>query len=262
MSETPAYIAQIADEIGNGKPFSAHPTDPPRDMARAYADQDALHAYLMSSGRRTGVAGYKIAVNSKAQMAHFGIDEPASGRVYADQTSVSPAQRRVGDYTCFAFEPEIAAILGAPIDGTGGAVDRKQVIAAVERFVPALELIDLRNAKLPDVHLPDVIAQNITNAGAVIGGDGAAVSAVDPDTITTKVSVSGQSDVDVTGGAPQPPIDAVMWIVNHLGRRGISLEAGQFILCGTHIPMQRVETPARIVVGMSGLGRVELTLTG
>lgn len=261
MTEATDTIAQMAREIVDGKPFTSHGTEPPRDMARAYADQDALHAHLLEKGPRTALAGYKIAVNAPAQMAHFGIEEPASARVYTDQTSQSPAQRLVSDYDTFFFEPEIAAILGAPIEAAAG-MTRQSVIAAIDRFVPALELLDLRQVNLPTVHLPDVVAQNITNAGAVIGGPGVAPSDLDPSAIATTVSVSGQPEVEVVGAAPQDPIEAVYWIARHLAARGISMHAGQFILCGTHIPMRRVEGGADIVVTMSGLGQVELSLTG
>ena len=261
MNETPDTIARIAQDILMGNLFDPHAAEPPRDMAQAYADQDELNAYLLDNGHRTGLAGYKIAVNAQAQMAQFGVQEPASGRVYADQTSQTPARRRVSDYTSFFFEPEIAAILGAPIEVTGQGVSREQVVEAIDRFVPALELLDLRFVRLPSVHLPDVVAQNITNAGAVIGGPGVAPSDLDTDTVATTVSVSGQQEVEVVGAAPQDPVEAVHWLANHLAGRGLSLLAGQIVLCGTHIPMRQVEGPAEIAVTMSGLGRVDLSLT-
>ncbi len=260
MSGTTDHVAGIVGDIVDGTPFQPYATDPPRDFASAYADQDAVTARLISGGHRGAVAGFKIAVNSKALMDFFRIAEPASGRIHADQASQSPARRRVSDFSDFAFEPEIAAVLKAPIAPSAGMIDRDQALEAIDRFVPALELLDLRRAKLTDVHLPDVIAQNITNAGAVLGDGGADPSTFDPRTLVTTVSVSGQPPVEVVGAAPQDPVEAVCWLANHLGQRGIGLEAGQFVLCGTHLPLQPLEGPAEIVAEMSGLGRAELSL--
>lgn len=261
MSEAPDIIARIAEDIQKGSAFDPHVSDPPRDMEQAYKDQDALHAYMIDKGYRSKLSGYKIAVNAKPQMMHFKVHEPASGRVYADQTSPTPARRRAADYDTFMFEPEIAAVMGSSLTTDGGPVSRDQTMAAIARFVPALELLDLRKVHLPNVHLPDVVAQNITNAGAVIGGPGVAPQDLEVDTIDTTVSVSDQPEVEVVGAAPQDPIEAVHWLANHLAKRGLALQEGQIVLCGTHIPMRRVEGPAEIVVTMSGLGRVELVLT-
>ena len=260
LTGTADRVAGIVDDIVNGRPYRPHSTNPPRDFERAYADPDAVSARLISSGKRGPVAGYKIAVNSRAQMDFFRISEPASGRVFSDQMSQPPAKRRVSDYSVFAFEPEIAAVLRSPIAVSGTAVEREQALAAIDRFVPALELLDLRHAKLQEVHLPDVIAQNITNAGAVLGGNGTDPSTMETAAIVTTVNVSGQPLAEVVGAAPQDPVEAVCWLANHLALRGIELAAGQFVLCGTHIPMQPVEGLAEIVVDMSGLGRVTLSL--
>ncbi len=260
MTHSQDHVAGIVADILQGRSYRSHSSDPPRDFDDAYRLQDEVHERL-SSGERGPIAGYKIAVNSAALLSHFGLQEPVSGRVYATQTSSSPARRRIGDYSDFAYEPEIAAIMGESISPSEAPVDRAQVIAAIDRFVPALELLDLRHSKPPEVHLPDMVAQNISNAGAVLGGDGIKPSDLEMEGITTTVLVSEQQPIEVTGAAPQDPVEAVTWLANHLAQRGIGLEAGQFVLCGTHIPMQPVKGPAEISVEMSGLGRVTLSLS-
>jgi 2-keto-4-pentenoate hydratase len=45
-------------------------------------------------------------------------------------------------------------------------------------------------------------------------------------------------------------------MANHLAARGLSIEAGMVILCGTHTPIQYPVGVNRIEVRMSGLGTV------
>ena len=50
------------------------------------------------------------------------------------------------------------------------------------------------------------------------------------------------------------------WLANHLAARGLALEAGQMVLCGTHSPIWYHSGGGEFIVAMSGLGEVSLRL--
>ncbi len=250
----------LADVLG-GTPFQPYSQDPPRSPAEAYALQDVLTVALAAPDKRGPVTGWKIAANSPQLMARFKLDEPATGRVFANQRHDSPATLAASDYTEFAFEPEIAAVMKKTLDPADAPFSSADVMDAVDRFIPALELLDMRETDMPNTHIPDAIAQNISNVGAVLGGPGISPDALDPATVQTVVRIDGKVGHDVTGAAPQNPRDAVTWLANHLASRGFGLEAGQVVLCGTHSPIWYHKGPGEIVVDMSTLGTVSLTLT-
>jgi len=62
------------------------------------------------------------------------------------------------------------------------------------------------------------------------------------------------------GKAPQDPFEAIAFLANHYTRRGYTLEAGQLILCGSHIPLYAVNEAGEFSVSMSALGDVALTV--
>ena len=260
MSEMDNDVGVIAQEILEGADFNPHAGAKRRTMSEAYAVQDALAGHLTGSGVRGPVAGWKIAANSQALLALFNLDEPASGRVFADQRHASPATVQAAEFADFAYEPEVAAVIKTTLAPGAAPFDQGQVLSAIDRFVPALELLDMRGVHMPSCHIPDVVAQNVTNAGAVIGGPGVPAADLDPAEVRTVVTISGAPELDVTGNAPQPPVEAVLWLANHLAARGLALEAGQIVLCGTHAPIRRLAGAAMIDVKMSGLGTVSLTL--
>lgn len=253
---------RIVQEIKAATPFAAHGTEPPRDLAAGYRLQDKVAQRLGGDPAFGAVAGWKIAANSADLMARFGLDEPVSGRVFEGQNHGSPATLTAKDYRQFALEPEIAAVMGATLAPQDAPFDAATVQAAVDRFVPSMELLDMRDVNLPQVHLPDVTAQNISNVGAVTGGPGVAPGDLDLEGLRMTLTVDGEIRHDVTGAAPQHPLEAVAWLANHLAARGLSLEAGQIVLCGTHSPILYHDGSGEIVVEMSGLGNATLRLEG
>jgi 2-keto-4-pentenoate hydratase len=255
----PKVVEAIAKDIVEAAPFT--PRSGAASLDEAYTIQDAVTDHLITQGRRKPVAGYKLAVNSRMLMDRFGVSEPASGRIFGDQLFQSPAELPASAFRQFAYEPEIAAIMATGLPVSGAPYTEEQVATAIDRFVPAFELLDLRGSELPKIGLAEAVAQNITNAGIVIGGPGIAPSELDPAAIETTVEIDGRPELSVKGAAPQHPLEAVTWLANHLARRGLSLEAGHVVLCGTHAPIRPVEGTARIELRMSGLGQASITLT-
>jgi 2-keto-4-pentenoate hydratase len=255
----PKVVEAIAKDLVEAAHFT--PRSGAASLDEAYAVQDALARRLVDDGLRRPVAGYKLAVNSKMLMERFGVSEPASGRLFADQVCQSPTELPANTFRQFAYEPEIAAIMANGLPASDAPYNQEQVAAAIERFVPAFEVLDLRGSDIATIGLAEAVAQNITNAGIVVGGPGLAPSELDITAVRTEVTIDGKPELDVTGAAPQHPVQAVTWLANHLAARGLSLEAGQLVLCGTHAPIRPVAGAARIELGMSGLGAASLTLS-
>jgi len=260
MNTEDTFTTRIVHHIRSAAAFDPLPATPPRDMAAAYALQDGVAGALVNDGAYGAVAGWKIAANSKALLARFKLDEPCSGRVFSAQRRDSPAVLQAQDYRQFALEPEIAAVMGETLRPQDAPFDTARVMGAVARFIPSMELLDMRGCDMGAVHLPDAIAQNISNAGAVLGGPGIAADRLDPATVRTTLRVNGELRHDVTGAAPQHPLEAVTWLANHLAARGLTLEPGQVVLCGTHSPIWYHEGKGTFELEMSGLGTVMLQL--
>jgi len=257
---TDATLQKIVADLIAHAAFAPYATDPARTLDEAYRLQDAVAEQLIARAARQGVAGWKIAANAPHLLQKFGLEDPLSGRVFKSQTRQSPARLAAATFRQFAFEPEIAAIMKTDLEISDGPSSRQEAISAIDRFVPAIELLDMRDIDMPAIDIADVVAQNISNEGAVIGGPGIAPQDVNPASVRTEVSVDGKVELQVTGAAPQDPIDAVIWLARHLTKRGQSLQAGQIVLCGTHCPIWYHGNPAEIVVTMSGLGEVSLSL--
>ncbi len=222
----------------------------------AYRLQDA---YVAGVGKPVG--GYKLAINGAAQMAHFGVSEGASARVFADEIYPDGVSLPLAGFGSVSVEPELCAVLGEGVVGDG-TIDRAATIAAIDRFHAAIEVIDQRGFAVPQLTLQQAIGLNVFNAGIVMGAASIPAEELDPETLRATLSLDGEMVGDVTGGAPQDPIEAVQWLINHARRRGVELTPGMIVMCGTHLPIRLLDDHVRQVdITMSGLGSVGFTLT-
>ena len=260
MSDPAEIATKIAADMISGAPFRPIGLDRDDGFAAAYTIQDAVVARLQQIGARSTVCGYKLAFNSPALLEKLNLAEPAAGRLFADQRHASPAGLTATDYHSPAIEPEIAAILAAPLGPRRGGHDRDSVKPAIARLVPAFEILDLAGVTLAAEIVADVIARNILNAGVVLGEPGCAPQDLDIGSIDMTLRENGVPVATVTGAAPQHPLDAIAWLADHLATRGRTLEAGMVILCGTHIPPRRIVAPNRVEMEMTGLGRAEFSI--
>ena len=222
----------------------------------AYGFQDA---YVAAVGQPVG--GYKLAVNGAPQMAHFGVSEPVSGRIFAAEMYESGAVLSKSGFEAVSIEPEIAAVMGPGVETLSGPVDRAGAMAAIECFRPAIELIDQRGVPMSEVGLSQAIALNVFNAGIVLGAGRVAPEALDIDGLEVTLDLDGERVGQATGAAPQHPGDAVAWLIGHLAAHGLSLSPGMVVMCGTHLPLRVLDPKVgQVDVTMGALGAVSVTL--
>jgi 2-keto-4-pentenoate hydratase len=228
-------------------------------VAAGYELQDAYVGAVERT--RGGVGGFKLAVNGKPQMAYFDVSEPASARIFADEIHHSGVALPRAGFLDVSIEPELAAVLGPNVASLSGPVDRAGALAVIDRFHGAIELIDQRGIPMPQVKLPQAVALNVMNAGIVLGAGRIAPAALDLATLDVTLHLDGEVAAQVSAAAPQDPVEAVMWLLNHLLARGVNVAPGMVVMCGTHMPLRTLDrATTEVSVAMSGLGSVSFSL--
>lgn len=226
------------------------------EMAEAYRLQDAYIAAVPGI-----VGGFKLAVNGAPQMAHFAVTEPVCARILADEIYQTGVVLPLAGFMSVSVEPELCAILGEAVDDLSGPVDRAGAMALIDRFHASIEVIDQRGVAMPTLKLPQAVALNVFNAGIVLGETSVAPDQLDLPNMHVTLELDGAVVSETTGTPPQDPVEAVMWLVNHLQARGVPLSPGMVVMCGTHIPIRHLEDHVRdITITMSGLGAVSFSL--
>lgn len=233
MALAAADIDRLADELldravarVDGGPLT---DDTPFDIGDGYAIQAALVAKQVAAGDR--VIGAKLGLTSKAKQKTMGIDEPAYGVVLASTLLPSEEAVDLGRFIHPRVEPEIVFRMGASLAGPGVGIP--DVLAATESIGCGFEVIDSRYANFKFT-LPDVVADNTSAAGVVLGPTWVAPSSI-PDLALVGVLLEADGvQVATAAGAAilGHPAGAVAVLANWLGARGLALEPGWLVMSG------------------------------
>ncbi|WP_406075991.1 2-keto-4-pentenoate hydratase [Streptomyces virginiae] len=256
---------------------------PVRPLTDRYEGIDARDAYeiqLLGIRRRRAegavVTGHKVGLSSPVMQAMMGVDEPDYGHLLDGMELREDTPVPVAAYCAPRIEVEIGFVLGADLPGEG--CTEVDVLAATERVVPALELIDSRIADWR-ISLADTIADNASSAGYVVG-EGRDPRELDLKAVEVSLHEHGRAPGAPAPGAPGDPGDrgrilatgrgdavlgdpatAVAWLARTIARFGVPLRKGHLVLPGSCTRAVDVAAGRTYTADFTGLGPVSLTFS-
>jgi 2-keto-4-pentenoate hydratase len=224
----------------------------------AYRIQDALHRVMAEAGRGE-IAGWKIALTSKAMQQMTGVDQPAAGAIFSKVIHASPARVDVAAYHHLGIEFEVAVRVGEDLTAAGGLWTRESVAGKVAACIPAFELVEDGDADYKTLDAFTLIAQNTWNGGVVLGQPVTEWRGLDLERAVTKCWVNDQpAGQGKTGDAMGHPLEAVAWLANLLNGRGRALQRGMIVMTGSSITTKFPAPGDRVRFVIEGLGEVAL----
>jgi 2-oxo-3-hexenedioate decarboxylase len=219
------------------------------DVADAYVVQAASIGRRVERGER--LVGVKMGLTSRAKMVQVGVDEVIWGRLtdamhVADGSSVSLA-----GYVHPRVEPEIAFLLDSPLSGP---ITGAHAMAAVAAVAPAAEIIDSRFENFR-FSLPDVVADNSSSSGFVVGGWS------DPATPIANLGMvlerNGRAvEIGSSAAILGDPVRSLVEASRMVGEAGMQLEAGWIVLAGGATAAVPLEAGCSYRVVVEQLGAV------
>ena len=227
----------------------------PAGIDAAYAIQDAFHALAVPSLGPIG--GWKIATTTKVMQQLMGIDRPCAGAIFQRTIHRSPARLAAADYVSLKVECEIAFRLARDLQPADAPFAAADVAGAIETVMPAIELVDDRNAVYRETSALSLIADNCWNQGVVLGDPVPPLSAAALGALQGRLEIG---DRPALAGKADGPLGALAWVATLIAARGSGLRSGMIVMTGSLIPTTTVgpgET-ARFLV--EGLGETRLTV--
>jgi len=197
-------------------------------VADAYRIQDASRRHRESRGER--VVGVKMGLTSRAKQKTMNVDEPVVAWVTDAMQLPLNQPIQTDRYIHPRVEPELFFRLGAALTGPG--VTKEEAAGAIDAVVAGVDVIDSRYHSFAFT-LPDVIADNASSAGFILGPIMKPIGAVDLELEAVLVEVDGIVVDSATATAVLGhPLEAVAAAANLLGQRGLALAAGDWVLAG------------------------------
>ena len=224
----------------------------------AYRIQDALHRVMAKAGRGE-IAGWKIALTSKAMQQLTGVDQPAAGAIFSKVVHASPARVDVAAYHHLGIEFEVAVRVADDLPAGAGPWTRASVAARVAACVPAFELVEDGHADYATLDAFTLVAQNTWNGGVVLGPAVTDWRTVDLERAITRCWINDQpAGQGKTGDAMGHPFEAVAWLANLLNGRGRALQRGMIVMTGSSITTKFPAPGDRVRFAIEGLGEIVL----
>ena len=245
-------LIEAASNVNGIQPLTN--TWPDLDMVTAYEIQDAVVKARTDAGQV--IVGAKTGLTSKAKQLQMNVGEPLTG-ILTDDMQIDVGEPLI----CSRFiqprcEVEIAFLLGKDLEGP--QVNTRDVLAATDLVFGAIDVIDSRFTGYKFTY-QDVIADNCSCAGFVLGGQGVDPKGFDLRLVGATLEKNGQLIHTAAGAAVMGhPAAAVAWLVRKLAERGQGLKAGQVVMCGALTEAVAVQPGDTVVARFDRLGTVEI----
>ena len=247
MSQVVEFARLLDDAAINAR--SVQQIDPRGKLAlaHAYAIQAASIQRRVNRGERR--VGVKMGFTSRAKMIQMGIDDVIWGRLSSDMQVEEGTAVKYSGFVHPRVEPELAFVLKKPL---GRNVNAVEALAAVEAVAPALEIIDSRYENFK-FSLPDVIADNASSSGFVIGAWS------DPHQDFSNLGLTMSIDGNVvhvgsTAAILGHPLRSLVAAARLSAAAGEPLQAGWVVMAGGATPAEWIKPGQYVSIEMERLG--------
>lgn len=233
----------------------------PHTVAEAHLIQDAFVA--LRAQKLGGIAGYKLALTSEEMRRFVGVAEPQAGMILESTIHRSPARVRAADYVRLIVEFEIGLEIAEDLPAADKPFSRQRVARAVGAVMPAIELADDRNADYGELrrYPLELIADNGWNEGVVLGDPVGDWRDIDLAAVRGVAAINGVKIGEGRGGdAMGHPLDALVWLADHLASIGRGLLRGDIVITGSIVTSKAVRAGDAVRFEVEQLGAAELTV--
>ncbi|KKO71011.1 fumarylacetoacetate hydrolase family protein [Pseudomonas sp. S 311-6] len=224
-------------------------------LAQAYDIQRASVACRQARGDT--VCGIKLGFTSRAKMVQMGVDDLIWGWLTRQMREEEAATVDLGKYIHPRVEPEVCFLTRRAIDRPLNALEAVDYLEAV---APALEIIDSRYQDFR-FSLEDVVADNCSSAGVVVGGWSRDFAALG----NAGVLVAQDGRITLTGSTAAilgHPLRAVVQAARLVAAAELSLPAGSLIMAGAATAAAALAPGQHVQGQINGLGKVEFFTGG
>ncbi|WP_334175055.1 fumarylacetoacetate hydrolase family protein [Pseudoxanthobacter sp.] len=250
-----ADLALTVDEAARTATAIPQLTDTLPDLSvdDAYAIQALSLARRRARGERR--AGFKMGLTSRAKMQQVGVSEVIWGRLTDAMRLEEGGVLTRAAYVHPRVEPEIAYIIGRPLEGN---VTAAEALAAVEAVAPALEIIDSRYQNFKFA-LADVIADNSSSSGFYVGPWARADT--DVSNLGILMEVDGRAvQIGSSAAILGDPVRSLVAAAKLVARAGERLEPGDIVLAGGATAAHPLTPGEHIETRFETLGRVAFSV--
>ncbi|MCO5142770.1 MAG: fumarylacetoacetate hydrolase family protein [Oligoflexia bacterium] len=221
-------------------------------VEEGYEIQEILLEHHLKKGSH--LVGWKMGMTSLAKMRQMNLKDPIHGfltdEMQVSDKGVMSVKKRIHP----KVEPEIAFLLKQDVHKALSAPEAFSVISCI---APALEVIDSRFKDF-DFKLPDVVADNCSSSGFVVGGGRTRFPSQRLKNLGIVLEINGKAvQFGSSAAILGDPISSLIELSKIKEREGKVLRAGEVILAGGATAAVTFQAGDHVRALVEGLGSVE-----
>ena len=227
----------------------------PQTRAAAYAIQDAMAERLGFE-----VVGWKVGAASKGQLMAEQLDGPIVGRILAPTLIISPAQLSAAQFPAGMLECEFAFQLQQTLQPRSEPYNTAELSELIDLCL-SLELTGSRFDQDHRDHFFSNMADNGNSGALIVSPAITGWQSLDLPAMHVDLRINqGSPIVNLTGDWRVDPLQVMVWTVNSLLGRGITLAAKTIISTGSSTEPQPFGSGDHAIAVYEGLGELVLRL--
>lgn len=210
------------------------------------------------------IAGYKAGLTNPTTQKRFGANAPVAGVLFKHLLRNSPATLPAN----FGARPLFEADLLVEIKDARimWARSQAELLPHLKSVIPFIELPDLAFADMKQANAQSITVVNVGARYGVLGQPIPYSADLVPALAQMQVSLKDETgkQLDSAPGTAilDHPLNAVLWLVQEMQRRGITLKAGDLLSLGSFsklLPSQAGKTITAVYEGLPGNPQVVVT---
>ncbi|HEY1720688.1 MAG TPA: fumarylacetoacetate hydrolase family protein [Magnetospirillaceae bacterium] len=220
-----------------------------------YAIQALAFQRRLARGEKQ--VGIKMGLTSRAKMIQVNVDEVIWGQLTDAMRVEDGGTINLKSYVHPRVEPEVAFLLKRPLSG---AISPAEAVTAIAAVAPAMEIIDSRYENFKFT-LPDVVADNASSSGFVIGAWNDPIA--DLSNRGMIMEFDGRPvQIGSTAAILGDPLRSLVAAARMVGKAGFRLEAGWVVMAGAATAAQPLVPGIHVRNSVEGLGHVAFSVAG
>ena len=230
----------------------------PDNINDAYRIQNELKIHYLSLNNNKCI-GKKIAVTSKAAQKQLNISEPFHGNLFSKYSSKNINKLKSKDFFEPFVEPEISFRVRDDINISKAPFSINQITELLDGLLCSIEIVDFRFSK----PLSEIGALNLISTNAAsdfwIGSDKIFdLNYIDLNDFSVSLYINNElKEKGNTKNVLDNPLNAVLWLINDLCKKGEPMLKGQFISSGSTTKAFQIYPGNKIKADFGKIGIIE-----
>ena len=230
----------------------------PKTIDDAYKIQENLKLRYLELKDNICI-GKKIGATSLTAQEVLNMDEPFYGNLFSRYSSVNPTKLYAKDFFEPYAEPEISFRIKEDIDISKAPYSIDDIEFLLDGLVCSIEINDFRFAKpLAEIGPRNVISTNGASEFWLRNEKIFKINDVNLNDLKVSLLIDEKlMDSGNTKNVLNNPLNAALWLINNLAKKGETLLKGQFISSGSCTKPSKIYSGNNIKAQFEQLGDIE-----